>query len=103
MAFWTIIGKGKEGDTEGKHFGVTLNTDESTWVAGGPNVDLFFDTKSGPYSSVVVPENGTRLGNAAGEEVAFFKALTVASPVGATGTGRASEKGVNFDWTLDSK
>ena len=41
MAFWTIIGKGIEGDLQGKRFGLTLNIDDKKWTVGGPNVDEF--------------------------------------------------------------
>ncbi len=103
MAFWTLLGRGIEGDTQGKTFGVTLDTDEDTWRAGGGSVDKFFVTKRGGYKVVGIPENGTQLYSPTNSEVAFFKALNGTSSVGDTGTGRASEKGVNFEWTLQSK
>lgn len=103
MAYWTIIGKGIEADLQKKSFGVTLDTDNQTWAAGGPNVDLFFVSKSGKFKFIVSPEKGTRLANDSGREEAFFRNLNVTSPVGADGLGRASEKGVNFSWKLDSK
>jgi hypothetical protein len=103
MAFWTIIGRGIEGDTQGKTFGLTLDTDEDTWRVGGPDVGMFFVTRSGDYKVVGIPENGTQLYTLAPTEVAFFKALNGTSAVGDTGTGRASERGVNFEWTLQSK
>lgn len=103
MAFWTILGKGNEGEAESRVFAVMLDTDKSTWTAGGGSVDLFFVTKSGEYKVAVLPEQGTQLVSPSGAETAFFKALTGASAVGSKGTGRASEKGVTFSWTLDSK
>lgn len=103
MAFWTVIGKGLEGDTQGKSFGASLDTDNKKWSVSGPSVDKFFTTKSGSFKIVGIPENGTQLVSAGLSEVAFFKALNGSSAVGSKGTGRASEKGVNFEWTLDSK
>ena len=103
MAFWTVIGKGLEGDLQGKSFGVTLDTDSSTWTAGGVSVDKFFATKSGTYKIVGIPENGTQLVSPAKTEVAFFRGLNGTTSVGSTGSGRATEKGANFDWKLDSK
>lgn len=103
MAFWTIIGKGIEGEGAGKSFGITLNTDDETWIAGGPSVAVFFNTKSGSYRVVVAPENGTRLESASSSESAFFTGLTGLTHVGAKGKGRASESGLNFTWELDSK
>lgn len=103
MAYWTVIGKGLEGDVQGKTFGVTLDTDTKKWTVGGASVDKFFNTKNGTYKIVAIPENGTQLVSAAIAEVAFFKELTANSAVGSKGTGRASEKGLNFEWTLDSK
>lgn len=103
MAHWTIIGTGIEGDSQGKSFGVTLDTDNKKWVASGPSVGKFFNTTSGLYNIGGVPELGTQLLNSSSKEAAFFKSLTGTSAVGATGTGRASEKGVNFSWKLDSK
>ncbi|MDF0495736.1 hypothetical protein [Bradyrhizobium yuanmingense] len=35
--------------------------------------------------------------------MAFFKALNGRSAAGSTGTGRVTEKGVTFNWKLDSK
>ncbi|WP_134500724.1 hypothetical protein [Microvirga pakistanensis] len=102
MAFWTIIGTGIEGDTTGRTFGVTLNTADDTWTAGGGSVDMFFKSKSGTYKHVVIPEIGAQLAHGS-TEIALFRNLIATSPVGATGTGRASEKGVNFKWKLDSK
>jgi hypothetical protein len=46
MASWTIIGKGIEGDVQGKTFGLTLDTNNNKWTVGGPNVDKFFVTKN---------------------------------------------------------
>lgn len=103
MAHWTVIGTGIEGDLEGKSFGVTLDTDTGNWTAGGPSVDRFFVTRNGMFKFVGIPENGTQLVNSTSVEVAFFKALNGSSAVASTGTGRASEKGVNFRWKLDSK
>lgn len=102
MAYWTIIGKGIEGDAEGKSFGVTLDTDRSKWTASGPNVSMFFTSRSGKFAFVGVPENGTQLVNDDKAEAAFFKGLNASSKVGASNTGRASETGRNFNWTLDS-
>lgn len=42
MACWTVIGKGTSGDVVGKAFGVTLDTDNESWIANGASVDLFF-------------------------------------------------------------
>lgn len=103
MAFWTVIGRGIEGDVQGKTFGVTLDTSADTWTVGGASVDKFFITRSGAFKIVGIPENGTQLVSASKAEAAFFKALNSSSAVGSTGTGRAPEKGVNFEWTLDSK
>lgn len=102
MTFWSVIGKGLDGDVRGKTFGVTLNTATETWTVGGPDVDKFFNTRNGAYKIVGIPENGTQLVSGALAEVAFFKGLNGSSAVGSKGTGRASEKGVNFEWTLDS-
>lgn len=101
MAFWSVIGKGI-GDVDGKTFGVSLDTGNNKWTAGGPSVDKFFITKSGAYKIVGLPENGTQLVNGGPTEVAFFTNLNGTSVVGSTGTGR-TEKGVTFHWTLDSK
>ncbi|WP_027573934.1 hypothetical protein [Bradyrhizobium sp. WSM1743] len=103
MAYWTVIGTGIEGDVQGKTFGVTLDTDTGKWTVGGASVDKFFITKNGTFKFVGVPENGTQLLSPQVAEVAFFKALNGSSAVGSTGTGRASEKGVNFNWKLESK
>jgi hypothetical protein len=100
MAFWTVIGKGNEGDAQGKAFGITLDTSADKWIANGPSVDLFFTNKSGQYN---VGPSGTQLVSPSGNESAFFTNLNGTSPVGATGVGRASEKGVTFSWKLDSK
>ena len=103
MAYWTVIGTGIEGDVQGKTFGVSLDTDKSEWTVGGPSVDKFFITKKGTFKFVGIPENGTQLVSPQVAEVAFFTALNKGSAVGSTGTGRASEKGVTFNWKLDSK
>ena len=103
MASWTIIGTGKEGDLQGKAFGLTLVTENNTWIVAGPSVGEFFVTRNGTWRVLVAPEQGTRLNGASGDEVAFFRGLTGTSAVGNTGTGRANEKGANFDWKLDSK
>lgn len=103
MAYWTVIGTGIEGDVQGKTFGLTLDTDTGKWTVAGPSVDKFFITKSGTFKFVGIPDNGTQLVSSQKAEVAFFKALNGSSAVGSTGTGRASEKGVNFNWKLDSK
>ncbi len=103
VAHWTIIGKGTNEEGAGKSFGVTLDTDTGKWIAVGPSVDLFFATKSGNYRIVAAPERGTRLENASASEAAFFTNLVGSTPVGATGNGRASEKGLLFTWKLDSK
>jgi hypothetical protein len=103
MAIWTIIGKGIAGEGEGKSFGITLDTDAGKWNAGGPSVALFFNTRSGNYRIVAIPEQGMRLEGAGGAEAAFFTNLIGSTPVGATGNGRASEKGLLFTWKLDSK
>lgn len=103
MAYWTIVGKGIDGAGTNRSFGVTLDTGGETWIANGSSVDLFFKTKKGGYRTAIVPERGTRLENSSGAEVAFFTNLTGASPVGDTGSGRASETGVVFTWRLDSK
>lgn len=103
MAYWTVIGAGLEGDLEGKTFGLTLDTDEKEWTANGASVDKFFASKSGKYKEVSIPENGTQLVNASGQEAAFLKNLNGTTPVKGKGSGRATEKGVNFSWVLDSK
>lgn len=103
MAYWTVIGRGIEGDVQGKTFAVTLDTDNDKWTVGGPSVEKFFVTKNGSYKVVGIPENGTQLVSPDLAEAAFFKGLNGSSAVGSKGTGRASEKGVNFEWTLDSK
>lgn len=102
MASWTIIGRGKEAPNDGKSFAVTLYTDTNKWLAGGPDVDIFFKAKSGTYKIIVSPENGTKL-LAGSVEVAFFRGLNGTSAIGSENTGRASESGVNFGWKLDSK
>lgn len=103
MAFWTVVGTGIEGDLKGKSFGLTLDTDDDKWVANGPSVDKFFISRDGEFKIVGVPENGTQLVNRADQEAGFLTNLNGTTAVGATGTGRASEKGVNFSWKLDSK
>lgn len=103
MSFWSIIGTGKEGELEGRTFGLTLNTESNTWNVGGPSAGRFFETRNGTYRVVAVPENGTRLEDQRGEEVAFCRGLNGSSAVGSVGTGRASEAGANFDWRLDSR
>jgi hypothetical protein len=103
MAFWTVIGKGIAGDVLGKTFGLTLDTENNTWTVGGTSVDKFFVTKNGEYKFVAIPENGTQLVKPGPIEVGFLTTLNASSFVGSKGTGRASEKGVNFEWTLDSK
>lgn len=103
MAHWTVIGKGIEGDLAGKSFGVTLDTDTGKWIAGGPNADKFFTTKNGTFQFVGIPENGAQLVSPQSVEVAFFRELNASSAVGSGSTGRASEKGANFSWKLDSK
>lgn len=103
MAYWTVIGAGLEGDVQGKTFGITLDTAAGEWTVGGASVDKFFFTKSGKFKFVGIPENGTQLVSSQFAEVAFFKALIASSAVGSSGTCRASEKGVNFNWKLDSK
>ncbi|AYF00924.1 hypothetical protein PY32053_01283 [Paracoccus yeei] len=102
MANWSVIGTGI-GDVEGKNFGVNLDTDTKKWTAGGGSVEAFFATKSGTFKVVGIPENGTQFVNPAGKEVAFFTALNGSSAVGSTGKGRSSERGVTFNWKLDSK
>jgi hypothetical protein len=102
-AFWTIIGTGNSGDVTGMTFGVTLDTDKKEFIANGPDVDKFFVTKKGKFNLGAIPELGTQLLKADNTEAAFFTNLFGNSVVGATGTGRASEKGVVFDWKLDSK
>lgn len=103
MAFWTIIGTGVAGDLQGKAFGLSLDTDTNKWIADGSSVDLFFKTKTGKFALGAIPELGTQLVDSAKKEVAFLTTLLGTSVVGATGTGRASEKGENFKWKLDSK
>lgn len=103
MAFWTIIGTGIEGDTQGKSFGLTLATETNKWNVAGPDVDKFFSTRSGNYKIAGLPENGTQLVKDGPPEIAFLRGLNGTSSVGDTGRGRASEKGVNFNWKLDSK
>jgi hypothetical protein len=102
MAFWTIIGTGVAGDLQGKAFGLSLDTVSKTWIASGPSVDLFFKTKSGEFALGAIPELGTQLVDLANKEVAFLTTLLGTSVVGVSGTGRASEKGENFKWKLDS-
>lgn len=103
MAFWTVIGTGIVDDLQGKSFGLSLNTDDETWTVGGPSVDKFFTTKSGAYKIALIPEKGLQLLNSHNEEAAFFTNLVGTSAVGDKGSGRATEKGVNFNWKLDSK
>jgi hypothetical protein len=103
MAYWTILGKGSEGEGENKSFGVTLDTSTNKFSTQGVDVSLFFATRTGEYKFVLIPENGTQLFKAGPSEVAFFTGLNGSSAVGATGRGRASEKGLNFTWKLDSK
>lgn len=102
MASWTILGTGRDGNTQGKTFGISLNTSNNTWRASGPSVDLFFKSKTGNFKFAAIPESGTQLVNESNNETAFFRALLRSSVVGSKGTGRASEKGVNFDWLLQS-
>jgi hypothetical protein len=103
MAHWTVIGTGIEGELAGKSFGVTLDTETGKWTAGGPSVDKFFTTKNGTFKFVGMPEQGTQLVSPQSAEVAFFRGLNAGSTVGSKSTGRASEKGANFNWKLDSK
>lgn len=102
MAHWTVIGTGIEGDLAGKSFGVTLDTDTGKWTAGGPSVDKFFTTKNGTFKFIGIPENGAQLVSPQSAEVALFRGLIASSVVSSGSTGRASEKGVNFNWKLDS-
>ena len=87
----------------GKAFDLALNTDTLTWAVSGPSADEFFVTKSGGFIGSVIPDKGTALRTDGGLEVAFIRDLTIDSTIGATGTGNASEKDVDFDWKLDSK
>lgn len=103
MAFWTIIGTGIEGDAQGRKFGLSLDTEENSWTASGSSVGIFFNTKSGKFAVSALPDSGTQLLDASGQEVAFLRGLLKNSASGSSGSGRASEKGVNFSWTLDSK
>lgn len=102
MAYWTIIGKGI-GDVDDKSFGLNLDTSAKKWSVSGPNVDVFFTSRSGDFRIVGAPEHGTRLAAAGGGEAAFLTNLDGTTAVGATGNGRASEKGELFSWKLDSK
>ena len=101
-AYWTIIGTGK-GEVAGKSFGVTLDTDKKEFLASGPDVDMFFVTKKGKFHLGAIPELGSQFLKGDNSEVAFFTNLFGNTPVGTTGDGRASEKGVLFNWKLDSK
>jgi hypothetical protein len=105
MAYWTVIGKGNAGETEGKAFGLTLNTDQGTWIANGPDVDYFFTSKSGKYSVIVDATygKGTQLKNTSEVVAGFLENLTGETAVGDGGNGYALEKGETFRWTLDSK
>ena len=103
MAYWTVIGKGIEEPVAGKAFGITLDTAASTWQVSGPSVALFFSTRSGPFKFVALPENGAQLLTSQNAEAGFCTFLNGATAVGATGRGRATEKGVSFTWKLDSK
>lgn len=103
MSLWSIVGTGIEGEVQGKTFAVTLDSSINRWTAGGPSVDKFFATRNGEFKIVGIPENGTQLFKSSLTEVAFFRGLNGSSAVGSTGTGRATEKGVNFSWKLDSK
>jgi len=87
----------------GNREALTLYEDSETSQVGGPNVAMFFETKNGTFKIVGILENGTQLVSPSGSEVASFKALNGVTPIGGTGAGRASEKGANFNWRLDSK
>lgn len=106
MAYWTVIGKGNTGGTGGKAFGLTLHTDQQTWIANGPDVDLFFTSKSGNYSVIVDATygKGTQLRNTSDKAAAaFLENLTGTTAVSDSFNGYALEKGETFSWTLDSK
>lgn len=105
MAYWTVIGRGNAGATEGKAFGLTLDTDQKTWIAAGPDVDLFFISKSGNYSVIVdaVYGEGTQLKNSSAKVAGFLENLTGGAAIGDSGNGFALEKGETFRWTLDSQ
>jgi hypothetical protein len=100
MAYWTIIGTSTVAP-ENKTFGVTLDTENNTWNAGGPDVDSFFKTKSGSYEMKIIPAQGCYL-NSNARNVAFFRNLVRTTPVGSTGDGIVDETGINFNWRLDS-
>jgi hypothetical protein len=101
MAYWTIIGVSSV-VPENKTFSVTLDTENNTWNASGPDVDSFFTTKSGLYEMKIIPAQGCYL-NRDSRNVAFFRNLVKTSLVGATGDGAVDETGLNFKWTLDSQ
>jgi len=105
MAFWTIIGKGKIGDEEGKTVTIRLNTGAKTWSSHGASAGLFLETRSGSYSVIThkVYGQGTQLLGAGNKVAAFLEGLTGATAVGGTGQGHGLEKAVVFRWTLDSK
>jgi len=106
MARWSIIGTGTTGSGLNKSFEITLDTDTGKWTAQGDNVGLFFATRSGSYKFVSIPQSGTQLVKAGPSEVAFLNLLKASSPVGATGSARASEAGteeLDFTWKLKSK
>jgi hypothetical protein len=99
MAYWTVLC-----EADGRHFGLTLDTAESTWVAGGPAVSEVFQTKSGRYIVKAAPEQGTYLLPSTGNEaVAIITAMTGTTPVGSTGRGKQFQTGLTFNWKLDSK
>ncbi len=103
MAYWTVICEGIEDPVAGRSFGITLDTAASTWQVSGSSVALFFSTRSGPFNFVALPENGAQLLTSQNVEASFCTFLNGATAVGATGRGRASEKGLNFTWKLHSK
>lgn len=98
MAYWTILGKPNAG---GNTFGVTLDTDNKTWIAGGVGVDVF-KTKKGPFEFRAAPARETVLLSDTGKVVANFRDLHKNSDVGDTGVGYQQETATDFKWNLQS-
>lgn len=99
MAYWTILGVPNAG---GRTFGVTLNTDDNTWVVGGVGADIFL-TRNGPFEFRIAPARETVLLSNTGQVVANFRNLHENSNIGSTGTGYQQETAIDFTWTLQSK
>ncbi len=91
MANGTIVCSGILGETQGKSFGVSLDTDSNRWIAAGRSVDLFINDQSGEFNVVVLPENGLQIWNSSMVEQSFFTGMNGTTAVDDTGNGRAAK------------